>query len=424
MSEALPDRTLEVCVVGAGAAGLWAAAQAAQGCRDVWLLEKTLRIGSKILASGGTRCNLTTTLGPRDAAALFGKQAARFLAPAFAALPPAKVREHFHRLGVPTITEPELEKVFPRSQRARDVRDALLVDARNRGVRVVSDCPVRAVRPVSDGFELQLPGRALRCRRVLLCPGGKSYPKTGTTGDGYSWLSQLGLKLLPRVPALVPLTSAAGWVRALSGIALQACEARLLDASGRELGRRRRPLLFTHHGLSGPAAMDLSVHVARGAGQRFELAVDMFPETTAESLSTALIGAAGRRGGGKLSQVLELLAPEPLPRRLVAALAQQAGLPGPQAELSQLRRDTRKRLLGQLKGLRVQVEGTLGFRKAEVTAGGLALQEVERKTMECKKYPGLYVFGEILDLAGPIGGLNFQAAFATGHLAGLAAGRR
>lgn len=423
MNASLPTRSLEVCVVGAGAAGLWAAARAAETCQDVWLLEKTPRVGSKILASGGTRCNLTTTLPPREAAALFGRPAARFLAPAFAAMPPERVRAHFHQLGVPTVTEPELEKVFPRSQRALDVRDALLRDAERLGVRLVLDCPVAGCKPVQGGFELQLPGRTVRCQRLLLCPGGQSYPKTGTTGDGYRWLAALGHELLPRVPALVPLTSPAGWARALSGIALQACEARLLDAAGRELGRRRRPVLFTHQGLSGPAAMDLSVHVARGAGQRFVLALDIFPNVPHEDLRAALIAAARRRGGGRLAAVLEGLAPEPLPRRLLTAIATRAGLAGPQAELSQLSKAARRDLLNNLKGLPVEVDGTLGFRKAEVTAGGLALAEVDRKTMESRRHPGLYIFGEILDLAGPIGGLNFQAAFATAHLAGLAAGR-
>ncbi len=409
---------VELAVVGAGAAGLWAAARAAERGAEVLLLEKTPRAGTKILASGGTRCNLTTTLDGRAAARLFGRAGAKFLGPAFKALSPQRVREHFAALGVPTVTEPALEKVFPRSQRARDVRDALLRDALAAGARIAYESPVRGVRLEPPGFALRVGDGTVRCRKLLLCPGGKSYPKTGTVGDGYPWLRALGIALVPTVPALVPLTSPAKWVRELRGISLQDCEARLLAPSGKVVGRRRRPVLFTHQGLSGPGAMDLSEPVARDPAGGWRIALDCAPQATAEELHRALIDEARRKGGGSLSAVLPAL-----PRRLLAALARQAGLPEAKPSLEQLSKPRRTALVAALKGLEVPVDGTLGFRKAEVTAGGVALDEVDRKTMECKRVPGLYLFGEILDLAGPIGGLNFQSAFATAHLAALAATR-
>ena len=411
----------EVIVVGAGAAGLWAAARAARLGADVLLLEKTARTGTKVLASGGTRCNLTTTLPPDEAARLFGARAERFLRPAFRALPPAAVRERFAELGVPTVEAP-WEKVFPASDRARDVREALERDARSAGVRIECNAAVEAVVPVAGRWSLRLGGgRVAECARLGLCPGGRSYPRTGTTGDGYGWLGELGLDVVEPVPALVPLTSPARWVQKLTGIAVQDAEARLVDARGKTRGRRRRPVLFTHTGLSGPAAMDLSEPVARTAGGGFELVVDLAPDESWEELRARLVDAAGRAGSPPVHGVL---APE-LPRRLFGAVLHQAGIAGRGPRANELARSARHGLIEALKGLRVPIDGTLGFDKAEVTAGGLSLRELSPSTMEVRGRPGLFVFGELLDVAGPIGGLNFQAAFATAELAAgaLAASR-
>ncbi|MCA9002789.1 MAG: FAD-dependent oxidoreductase, partial [Planctomycetes bacterium] len=233
----------DVIVVGAGAAGLWAAATAARRGLSVLLVEKTPRSGTKILASGGSRCNLTTTLPAAAAAQLFGPKAARFLRPAFDRLPPEAVRAHFEGLGVPTVEAP-MEKIFPASQRAKDVRDALERDALAAGVTIVHNSPVSACVPAQDtapasarwclkveGLETAkahgIPGRGpektgdnqgmLFAQHVFLCTGGQSVPTSGTTGEGYEWLRQLGLEIQPPVPALVGLTSPDGWVHELSG---------------------------------------------------------------------------------------------------------------------------------------------------------------------------------------------------------------
>ncbi len=417
-----------MAVVGAGAAGLWAAERAARAGVSVLILEKTPRAGSKVLASGGTRCNLTTTLGPKPAAALFGKHGARFLETAFRILPPAAVRARFDELGVPTVEAP-LEKIFPTSGRAVDVRDALLAAALAAGVRVEYEAEVVRVEPREGGtWSLVLTGgRVVRTARAILCPGGKSYPRTGTTGDGYRWLDDLGLEEVEPVPALAPLASPSKWVHALAGISVQDGEARLVDGGGTVLGRRRRPIVFTHHGISGPGAMDLSEGVARArsaaarARQRVDLSVriDLAPDLGVEALRALLLEAGARTGGPTLSRVL----PIEVPRRLLEAVSRQAGLREPDPRANQIEREARMRIVDALKGLAVPVEDTLGYDQAEVTAGGLALHELDAGTMRVKKHPGLFVIGELLDLQGPIGGLNFQAAFATAELAGVAASR-
>ena len=424
-ARAVGQQSEELCIVGAGAAGLWAAGVAARRGARVLVLEKTARTGTKILASGGTRCNLTTTLGPDEAARLFRGEGERFLRHAFRQLTPARVRERFAALGVPT-SEAPLEKIFPSSGRARDVRDALEAEARAAGARIELNAGVTRVRAQSaGGFELERGPEQppLRTRLLMLCSGGKSYPGSGTTGEGYGWLRALGLPVREPAPALVPLSSPAAWVHELTGIAWQGGEARLRRPGGKLLAKRRRPLLFTHRGVSGPAALDLSVHVARGLpGSEYVLALDLYPDIEREVLRELLIEAAGRRGQPRLARVLpESSEGESLPRRLLSAITQAAGLGSGELAANALDKARRHQLIESLKGLEIPIDGTLGFDQAEVTTGGLDLCAVEPRSMQVRARPGLFVFGELLDLDGPVGGLNFQAAFACAEVAARAA---
>ena len=413
----------ELVVVGAGAAGLWAAARAAELGRSVLLLEKTARTGTKVLASGGTRCNLTTTLGPDEAARLFGARGERFLRGAFHALSPEAVRARFAELGVATVTAP-LEKVFPASQRARDVRDALEGWARTAGVRIRCAAGVRALERSAGGWRLFLEGGGEeRAARLFLCPGGKSYARAGTTGEGYAWLRALDLPLVEPVPALVPLASPAAWVRELAGISLQDVVVRLRAPDGSELAQRERPIVFTHRGISGPGAMDLSEPVAREetaarssgrAPRAHALVLDLVPGRTREELRASCLEAAAQSGAPLLAAWLA--AELTLPRRLVERVLVQAEV-APDTRVNILTRAGRHALVEALKSLVVPIDGTLGFDHAEVTAGGLALDALDPRTMSVNGVPDLWVFGELIDVQGPIGGLNFQAAFATAELA-------
>jgi len=399
-----------------GAAGLWAAARMAERGGEVLLLEKTPRTGTKVLASGGTRCNLTTTLGPDDAARLFGRSGERFLRRAFRNLPPKKVREHFAQLGVPTV-EAQLEKVFPESQKARDVRDALERWARGAGVRIELSAPVRGIERRDDAWRVACAdGRGFDAATLVLATGGKSYARTGTTGEGYGWLADLGLPIVPTVPALVPLVSSEPWVRELAGIALQEVHVRLEDADRRVIGRRQRPVVFSHSGISGPGAMDLSASVRDG----MSLVLDLVPDVSREELQARLRLAAGEPGKPRLTHLLSTVGGERLPRRLLEAVFAQAGLECADLRPNELRKADRHALIETLKGLRVPVSGTEGFDRAEVTAGGLDLSVVDPGSMRVRGHDGLIVIGELLDRAGPIGGLNFQAAFAEAELAARA----
>ena len=391
----------EICIVGAGAAGLWAAETCARLGLNTLVLEKTKRTGTKVLSSGGSRCNLTTNLNADDTARCFGT-GHNFIRPALQNLTPQAVRAHFEQIGVPTKLEPEFQKVFPASDSALQVRNALEKAALSAGARFETSVRVTGLSPKEGGWIVNTATRTFNCQCVLLCTGGKSYPNTGTTGDGYPWLKQLGLKMVDPVPALVPLVSPAPWIHLLSGVAVDG-ELRIGKA------RRRRPVLFTHRGLSGPAAMDLSEQVTRN--QQREARLDFLPDISWEALRNLLMEAGSRPGSPKLATIL------PLPRRVVEMLAQQSRIREKNPAVNQLKKAERHQLIENLKGLRIPVSGSLGFAKAEVTAGGLALKEVNRLTMQVKKAPGLYAFGEILDLQGPIGGFSFQAAFSTAQLA-------
>ncbi len=423
------EGTQELLVVGAGAAGLWAAARAAELGLRVLLLEKTPRTGTKVLASGGTRCNLTTSLPPEEAARLFGARGERFLRGAFRALSPRDVRARFAELGVPTVEAP-LDKVFPVSQRARDVRDALESWARQAGVTILLRSNVRGVEFREGRWRVHVEGgQPLAARKLFLCPGGASYPLTGTTGDGYRWLEALELPIEEPIPALVPLVTSEPWVGALAGIHLQNVQVKLKDAAGAVLASRERPIVFSQRGISGPGAMDLSEPVAREeararregrAPRAHVLLLDLAPAREREELRSLLVEAAARPGAPVLAAWLA--AELSLPRRIAQRALLQAGA-GERSRANELARSARHGLVEALKGLAVPVEGTLGFEKAEVTSGGLALPALDPATLRVKGRERLWVFGELLDLAGPIGGLNFQAAFSTAELAARNAAR-
>ncbi|MCR9243981.1 MAG: NAD(P)/FAD-dependent oxidoreductase [bacterium] len=401
--------TFDVVVVGAGAAGLLAATHAAERGRRTLLLEKSARPGLKILISGGGRCNVTTTKLGRELEAQFGARRGRFLRHALRAFQPPAVRAMFEAAGV-ALREEDLDKIFPVSQKARDVLDALLRIASAAGVELRRGVAVQDVERQANGFRLALAEGEVTAASVVLATGGLSYPKTGATGDGYPWLRRLGHTITPTFPALAPLVVETGWVRELAGIVLEGVDLSSIGADGKVITTRRRPVLFTHLGLSGPAPMDLSGDVEEAGGARVRF--DFWPEQNREAIERGWLEHARRHG----TQRAESLLPRELPERMRATLVELAGAGGTLANLAQ---KPRRRLLELVRGLPIDVPRSRGYAHAEVTRGGVALEEIDARTMQSGKVPGLFVCGELLDIDGPIGGFNFQAAFATGRLAGL-----
>jgi len=405
---------MHVVVIGAGAAGLMAAIEAARNSASVVLLEKNNKTGVKILMSGGTRCNLTQNTDARGIATAFG-HAQRFLQPSLGALPPQAVVDFFHSAGVATKVE-STGKIFPVSNRAVHVRDALHQLAVEVGVDIRTGTGVKGIRRLEAGWLLEADQSVIKADRVIVTTGGKSWPGCGTTGDAYDWMTELGHTIIRPRPALVPLVGGEGWMHGLSGLVVDDSLATVLSVSGKQkpLAQRRGPLLFTHFGFSGPVAMDVSgAMTAVESFDHVRLIVDLVPQHTENELLAAL---SDRDTGGRLkvSSVLAMW----LPNRLANGIVTQLGH---DPKIAELPKKSRKILMQQLKRIPLPVHGTRGFDKAEVTAGGVRLDEVDPRTMESRLQRGLFIAGELLDVDGPIGGYNFQAAFSTGRAAGIAA---
>ena len=409
----------DLVVVGAGAAGLLAAARAAERGVRTLLVEKNRRPGIKILMSGGTRCNLTQATDRRGIIREFGKQG-NFLHSALAALAPQDLIDWFESEGVATKVE-ATGKVFPVSDKAAAVLAALVRRLTRSGCALALDEPLLDAEPVAqDGFRLTTSKRSLSTAKLLVTTGGQSYPGCGTTGDGYRLAAKLGHTIVPLRPALTPVTTDSSWVRELQGVTISDVALAVVESAAAprpprnsRLAERRGSFLFTHFGLSGPAVLDVSRVVSGHADPRkLFLECDFLPTLTEPALDEWLRLEAAAAGGKQLAGLMV----NQLPRRLSDALLVEAGL-SPEQRAAELSRAQRARWVTAIKRANIPVSGTRGFKKAEVTAGGVSLDEIDSSTMQSRLVPKLYLAGEVLDLDGPIGGYNFQAAFSCGWLA-------
>jgi len=420
-----------VIIIGAGAAGLMAAASAAARGKRVLLLEKNKKLGVKILMSGGTRCNITHNCDVKAIVSAFGRQG-KFLHSALSALPPKEVIQKIESQGVATKVE-STGKIFPVSNKAIDVRDALVNLALTAGAEIKPEQTVLGIAKVGNKFQIETQIGQFECNALIITTGGKSYPGCGTTGDGYQWAQQFGHSIVDTVPALVPILNDCHWANSLKGITIENTsvdvwqpqqptnESEELTKSerksrkSRSLVNRNGSFLFTHWGFSGPSVLDVSRAVARHPNRRsLELICDFYPQLSIGQLEDFLRNIKIKNGKQQTGNLLNAL----FPKRLAESLIQSANieLQSRNAELSKRQLSA---LINQVKRCRFSINGTLGFEKAEVTAGGVNLQEIDSKTMQSKATQGLFFAGEVLDLDGPIGGFNFQSAFSTGWLAGL-----
>ncbi len=410
----------DVLIVGAGAAGLIAAWRTAARGLKVIVLEKSPKIGVKILMSGGTRCNVTQDTDATGIMKAFGKNG-QFLRQALQAFGPQDVREVLAGLGVATKVE-VTGKVFPASDSAVDVRDALWKQAVNAGADFRVGTAVQSIKRSGEQWHAMTDAGTFAAPQMIMCVGGRSYPGCGTRGDGYPWMEELGHRVVPTRPALVPLIGGFDWTRNLSGMTLEDVSVSVMPATGKQkaLDQRRGSLLFTHHGFSGPTAMDVSRTVT--AAESFEdvkLALDVVPEQASPKLESWFAEQRQKAGTQLVAASLSSM----IPRRFAEALMIASGATQ-ETKFSQISAASMRQLIGNLKGLSLPVQGTRGYDKAEVTAGGVDLKEVDPRTMSSRLHAGLYLAGEILDLDGWIGGYNFQSAFCTGFVAGEACGDR
>lgn len=415
LSELNTSNRADLAIVGGGAAGLFAAIWAARthANRRIVLLDGAKRIGAKILIAGGGRCNVTNEkVTPGDFSGstpnAIKKVLGRFTQP--------QTIDFFAELGVKLKREPT-GKLFPTTDKARTVLDAMLAEVKRLGVEICLNHRVENIRAPSDAveqsnFEITGPWGHLVAPKLILATGGKSVPQTGSDGHGLEMVRRLGHELTPKIfPALVPLQLADGDpLKQLSGISLPAM-LQLTETSGKRIETIHGDLLLTHKGLSGPAVLDMSRHWIAASDQRpVCLSVRWLPEITEEALQDEL-QALGRRS-------IRGFLRERLPDRLVEHLLSFAEIPPEQTGVD-LAKLPRKNLIRAVCDYPLEVSGTLGFKVAEVTAGGVPLSQIELKTMQSRVTAGLHLCGEICDVDGRIGGFNFQWAWSSGYVAGV-----
>jgi predicted Rossmann fold flavoprotein len=407
----MSEPVYDVAVIGAGAAGLMASIRAAELGRRVILLEKNRKPGVKILMSGGTRCNITHNTTNRGIVAAYGPQG-KFLHSPLAAFSVQNAIDFFNGEGVETKVE-DTGKIFPVSNKALDVLEALTRRVQRSGAFLALEEPVTALGPHETGFALTTPKRNLNVPKLIVTCGGLSYPGCGTRGDGYGFARMFGHTIVDTKPSLVPITTNVPWVADLKGVTLADVGLKVLDGET-VLITKRNGFLFAHFGLTGPAPLDASKAISKHPKpQSLQLELDFLPAVPEAEFDAFLQRESLASGKKQLAVVMS----EHLPRRLCDVVLTICNQP-PDRKATGLGKADRLAIVKAVKRNRIPVTGTLGFEKAEVTTGGVSLDEVDSRTMQSKLHANLFFAGEVLDLDGPIGGYNFQAAWSTGWLAG------
>ena len=405
----------DLIVIGAGAAGLATAiftARAAPHCHIV-CLDGARRIGAKILVSGGSRCNVTNReVTERD----FWGGSSRFVRNVLRAFPAVRAVEFFDELGV-ALHEEEDGKLFPDTNSSRTVLNALLREIERLRIPLLTGHRVTELHKDAHGFVVAVAGRpSMRARTVALCTGGRSLPKTGSDGFGYELARRLGHSCVDTVPALAPLI-VKGW-DTLAGVAHAAAMTLRIDT--RDVMKLGGPLLWTHFGVSGPLALNMSRHWHRAqeSGSPCALTVNLCPGESFETLDNWLREQGQLRPRVRVTNILATRLPAAVAERWVS----DAGIAA-DATMAHLPRDARHSLIRALIETPLPVQGSRGFGYAEVTAGGVPLEEVDSATMESRRCPNLFLSGEILDVDGRLGGFNFQWAWSSGWVTGQAIAR-
>lgn len=412
----------DVLVIGAGAAGLMTAITAKKaGVPNLLLLDSKEKIGAKILMSGGTRCNLTNEkVLEQD----FQTEQKNILRSVLQFFPSDDAIVFFQDLGIEFVRE-EGGKFFPSTHSGRTVLEALQKEIQNQKIEIHAAKKVTDLTFEKDHFVAAGNDFSYQAKCVILTTGGLSFPATGSDGTGYSLARKFGHRIIETSPSLTPLKSSEQDLKALSGLTLPV--KLTLRAQGKKIISYEGSFLFTHFGYSGPVALDISRHWIREMGDHKEIEASFLPEQTEEAFQETLLREIKKWPNRQLTTFLN----EWLPKRVtevilkkvqaVDARLKYAASTSEGVVFNQVTKEARQALLKYIFRHPLQVTGTLGYEKAEVTAGGVDLAEVHRRTLESKLQPGLFFAGEILDVDGRIGGFNFQWAWSSGVVAGLGA---
>ncbi len=401
----------QVIVVGGGAAGMMAAVASAQNGNFVTLLEQNEKLGKKIYITGKGRCNLTNACEISD---FFDNvfSGREFSYSAVYGFTPNDLLALLDSVGLKTKIE-RGNRVFPQSDKASDVTKALQTLLNQYGVNIQLNVKVSKVL-INDGHVVGVEldnGKTMTCEDLILCCGGKSYPATGSDGNGYRLARDLGHSIQELSPALVPFLSDEKWVHELTGLSLTNVRVSLWE-KGKKIGSQFGEMLFTHQGVSGPAVLTLSC--LTGALTNAYLSLDLKPALDEKTLERRILRDFEERKNKNFQNSLDAL----LPRRLAETVIGLSGI-DPEKKINQITSAERLLLVRMLKNLKIAISGKADFNEAIITKGGINLKEINPSTMESKLINGVYFAGEMLDLHAYTGGYNLQLAFSTGYLAGI-----
>lgn len=405
--------TYDVVVVGGGPAGMIAAGRAAELGAQVVLLEKNSKLGKKLLITGGGRCNITNAeLEVRKMVAKYGPKG-KALFGSFSRFGVAESLEFFNSKNLETKVEAE-KRAFPKSNKAQDVWQVLVNYMRTGGVKIVYDSPAIGLLHANGLITgVKTKQGVITGKNYIIATGGKSRPETGSTGEGFAWIKQLGHSVLESDAALVPVTIQEQWLKDLSGLSFTSTKLTIVQ-DGKKVESRTGKLLFTHFGISGPLVLNMSKNIRElHLYTPIQLELDLFPELDSMALDKKVLEVLTAAFNKKVRNNLGGL----VPPRLIPTLLELVGI-DPEKTCNAVTKTERSALVKQLKGFLLTVTGFLGLEKAVVTSGGVSLKEIDFKTMQSKLYSNLYLSGDILDFDRPSGGFSLQICWTTGYLAG------
>ncbi len=406
----------DIAIIGAGPAGLIAAIEASQSNTRIVILEKMDRPGRKLEISGKGRCNITNQADMESFLSHFGKNG-RFLRQAFSYFFNTDLIAYLSEMGIQCKLE-RGGRYFLESDDARELVEGLLKQIHSKGIQLFTRSAVRSVKKINQGFEVDANQHFVRCEKLLVATGGKSYPGTGSSGDGYHIAKSLGLQLTPILPALVPLRIQGSIPSHIGDLELKNVQVSVwLDKSGK---RKKAAvafgeIAFRSYGVTGPVILTLSKGIVESLSDNIPvfLQIDFKPALDHPKLDSRIL----REIKEAPKQAFRFLLSRLLPAKMISVFSDILNI-SLEKRLNQLNAGDRKRLRLLLKSFELSVSGYLSFNQAVITSGGISLREVESRTMASKTVPGLYLAGEVLDLDADTGGYNLQAAFSTGWLAG------
>jgi len=410
----------DVIVIGGGPSGLMAAIGAAENHAKVLLIDKGDKLGRKLAISGGGRCNVTNRL-PVEEIIKHIPGNGRFLYSAFSIFNNEDIIAFFEKLGI-ALKEEDHGRMFPVSNKAQSVVDALLQKLDRLGVKRLTNSPVKTIQYNHDLSKTVIlaNGHTETAGSLIIAVGGKSVPHTGSTGDGYAWAKKAGHTITELFPTEVPVTSKEPFIKekVLQGVSLRDVAVSVLNPKGKPLITHQMDMLFTHFGISGPAVLRCSQFVVKAMKKwnlsEVTVAIDSFPDIKADKLLADIKELVKADSKKAIKNTLKGL----LVERYLLFLLEKAKI-DPASQGATISQEKLKAFVQLCKGFSFQVNGTLAIEKAFVTGGGVSIKEISPKTMESKLMNGLFFCGEILDIHGYTGGYNITSAFVTGRLAGV-----